>query len=70
LRRELRDIASAHGMELKEECRIFVERMAKGALWIDSQLAMTEAVIDARTELWKRQSAPRLGNQNAALLKV
>lgn len=57
-------------MELKEECRIFVERMAKGALWIDSQLAMTEAVIDARTELWKRQSAPRLGNQNAALLKV
>lgn len=67
LRRDLRELAAAHGMELKDGCRIFVQQMARNAFWIDSQPNMTQAVVDARIDFLRRKDFPRLSDHNAAL---
>jgi NAD(P)-dependent dehydrogenase (short-subunit alcohol dehydrogenase family) len=68
-RKGLRDLAAIHGMDIDVGCKIFVEKMARGEFWIDSQPEMTKAMVDARIEFLQRKGAPHISQQTREMFK-
>lgn len=68
-RQGLRDLAAVHGMDIDVGCRIFVEKMARGEFWIDSQPEMTKAIVDGRIEFLQRKAAPYISKETREMFK-
>jgi len=69
-RATMAQLMAAHGMDLDEGCRRFVEGMAERRFWVSSQPDMTDQTLAGRIAFFQSQENPVLHDQAKALLDM
>lgn len=57
-RRKMAEMMEAHGMDLDEGCRLFLEQIAENRFWVHSQPEMSRQVLEGRMAFFQHESAP------------
>lgn len=69
-RKAMREMASLHGMDLDEGCRVMMQQIAAGKFWVSSQPEMTADAIARRVEFLRDQRDPEVAEQAKHLLNI
>ncbi|KAH6682151.1 hypothetical protein F5X68DRAFT_137840 [Plectosphaerella plurivora] len=67
-RKRMRDMMSAHGMDLDEGCRVMMRQIAEGKFWVSSQPDMTSGAVARRVGFFKTQQDPEVSEDAIHLL--
>ncbi len=59
-RRKMAEMMEAHGMDLDEGCRLFLEQIAENRFWVHSQPEMSRQVLEGRMAFFQHETPPHM----------